>query len=395
MTRLSGITWNHTRGYTPLVACAQRFAELHPGVEISWTRRSLLEFGEMPVEWLVDRFDLLVIDHPFIGAAARSKLFLPLDERVPSGIRAEWQDESVGKSGGSYAWEDRVWAAPVDAACPVAVWRPDLLARASAEPPRDWEGMMALAAKGLVLIPGVPTDAIHHFYMLCHALGTEPCACGDGEVAPAAVMRAALEELARLYAAVPEACRTMNPIAVHEALAAVEATAAYCPFAFGYSNYSRPGYAARRLRAGLPPAWKADGGGPARPLVTTLGGTGLAVSARSAHADWAARFAGFVSSGETQGGLYWQAGGQPAHRQAWRDGAINAATDDFFAATLPALDRAWLRPRFPGYLHFQDNAAPVVHAAACGETEVSFGIERLNTLWREARAIFYQHENKT
>jgi len=32
---LRGITWGHSRGYLPLVAAAQRFAELHPGVEIA------------------------------------------------------------------------------------------------------------------------------------------------------------------------------------------------------------------------------------------------------------------------------------------------------------------------------------------------------------------------
>ena len=31
---LTGITWNHTRGYLPLVTAAQRFADRDPGVEI-------------------------------------------------------------------------------------------------------------------------------------------------------------------------------------------------------------------------------------------------------------------------------------------------------------------------------------------------------------------------
>jgi multiple sugar transport system substrate-binding protein len=33
---LTGITWNHTRGYLPLVAVAQRFADRDPGIEIVW-----------------------------------------------------------------------------------------------------------------------------------------------------------------------------------------------------------------------------------------------------------------------------------------------------------------------------------------------------------------------
>ena len=31
---LRGITWNHTRGLVPMVAAAQRFEELNPGVRI-------------------------------------------------------------------------------------------------------------------------------------------------------------------------------------------------------------------------------------------------------------------------------------------------------------------------------------------------------------------------
>ena len=67
--KLTGITWNHTRGYLPLVATAQRFADQHPDVSIEWHRRSLQEFADFPIERLAERFDLLVIDHPFAGHA--------------------------------------------------------------------------------------------------------------------------------------------------------------------------------------------------------------------------------------------------------------------------------------------------------------------------------------
>jgi hypothetical protein len=33
-TILRGITWNHSRGFVPMVATAQRFSELNPSVEI-------------------------------------------------------------------------------------------------------------------------------------------------------------------------------------------------------------------------------------------------------------------------------------------------------------------------------------------------------------------------
>src|SRR3712207_9484902 len=81
---LTGITWNHTRGYLPLVAAAQRFADRDPGVEIVWHKRSLQEFADAPIERLAESFDLLVIDHPFVGYAARHPTLLPLDEYLRS-----------------------------------------------------------------------------------------------------------------------------------------------------------------------------------------------------------------------------------------------------------------------------------------------------------------------
>src|SRR2546426_6150752 len=53
---LTGITWNHTRGYVPLVATAQRFEDLTGGVEIRWQKRSLKDFGDAPLEKLSKRF---------------------------------------------------------------------------------------------------------------------------------------------------------------------------------------------------------------------------------------------------------------------------------------------------------------------------------------------------
>ena len=54
-TILKGITWGHSRGITPLLAAAQRFNELYPDVEIQWTKRSLQEFADFPIEKLTHR----------------------------------------------------------------------------------------------------------------------------------------------------------------------------------------------------------------------------------------------------------------------------------------------------------------------------------------------------
>ena len=49
MVELTGITWNHTRGYLPMVATAQRYGELYPEVSITWQKRSLQAFADAPL----------------------------------------------------------------------------------------------------------------------------------------------------------------------------------------------------------------------------------------------------------------------------------------------------------------------------------------------------------
>src|SRR5947209_4918187 len=98
MIQLSGITWDHTRGYVPMVATAQRFCETHPDLDIRWEKRSLQAFGDCPLEKLAENFDLLVIDHPFVGAAAALGTLAPLDYYLADSFLKDQAQNSVGKS---------------------------------------------------------------------------------------------------------------------------------------------------------------------------------------------------------------------------------------------------------------------------------------------------------
>ena len=68
MQILKGITWNHTRGYAPLAVTAKVYNDFHPDVEIEWAIRSLWSFGEEGLDELARRYDLLLVDHPFMGS---------------------------------------------------------------------------------------------------------------------------------------------------------------------------------------------------------------------------------------------------------------------------------------------------------------------------------------
>src|SRR5579875_1332393 len=150
---LSGMTWNHTRGLMPMLATAQRFNELHSHINIAWQKRSLQQFADAPLSDLASRFDLLVIDHPSIGEAAHLDLLLPLDEYLPGEFLADQQGNTVGGSHSSYRYNGHQYALAIDAATPIAGWRPDLLNRAGVALPQSWDDLLALARRGLVTVP--------------------------------------------------------------------------------------------------------------------------------------------------------------------------------------------------------------------------------------------------
>jgi multiple sugar transport system substrate-binding protein len=371
--KLTGITWDHTRGYLPLVATAQRFMDQHPELAIEWHKRSLQEFADFPIERLAERFDLLVIDHPFAGHAAAHPTLLPLDEHLPPAFLADQAANSVGASHASYCYGGHQWALAIDAATPVSAWRPDLLERAGATPPATWDDLLALARRGLVALPAIPVDSLMNFYMLCLGLGAELFPDAERVVEPAAGA-AALELLRELVLLCAPACLSRNPIRTLEALVAGEA--AYCPFAYGYSNYARADYAARPLRFG---GLVRLGGAQLR---STLGGTGLAISRRCQDLDVALAYAQLVAAPECQRGMYLASGGQPGHRAAWLDPAANQLCGGFFADTLPTLDQAYLRPRYAGYIPFQDHAGPVVHRFLRDGGDPRAAVEELDELYR-------------
>lgn len=353
LVHLNGITWNHTRGFLPMVATAQRFNELHADIDIHWQKRSLQEFADAPLSELARRFDLLVIDHPSIGEAAELDLLVPLDEWLTDEYLSDQELNSVGRSHQSYTYDDHQWALAIDSATPIAGWRPDLLARAGADLPQTWDDLLGLAEKNLVAVPAIPIDSLMHLFMISNALGGEPFTTSD-EVLPHTSGGHALELLRQLVKTSYPGSLRRNPIATWQLLAE-SSDVAYCPFAYGYSNYSRAGYAQHRIEVGPPVFFRG------KPLRTTLGGAGLAVSKSTQHLNEALAYASFVASPAIQRTLYLASGGQPGHRLAWLDDDTTKLCNNFFRSTLSTLDNAWVRPRFSGFISFQNRASEIVH----------------------------------
>jgi len=369
---LNGITWGHSRGITPLLALSQRYSELHPEVEIRWKKRTLQEFADFPIEKLTLEYDLLIIDHPWVGCAAATNCVLPLNEYLSPAYLNDQACNSTGQSHNSYTYKGKQWALAIDAATPAASYRKDLLPAL----PQTWEDVLELAEAGKVAVPAIPIDLLMNFYTFCIAHGKEPFASND-EVIDEATGVNAIQTMKALYSKLDPKFFQCNPIAVAELMSTTD-DFWYCPFAYGYSNYSRTGYAKELLHYSEVVTFNG------KKLRTTIGGTGLSVSAFSQHKETALDFAALAVSGESQRTMYVQHGGQPGHRSAWEDEEANRLTHDYFRNVLPVMDNGYMRPRYNGYLHFQDHAGDPLQACIREDGDPLKALKTMNEIYRQS-----------
>ena len=370
-TVLHGSSWAHARGHEALLAAGMRFGA-ERGIEVRWTPRTLSEFGMMDVGQLAEHFDLVAIDHPHVGSVAASRCLVALDEVLGARRIDSLGDRSPGRSHQSYAYDGHQWALAIDAACQVAAWRADGLGGVL---PRTWADTAVMAREGAVIWPLSPVDAQASFLSLAAALGPPVGSAGAHFVAPAGGV-AALEAMHAVARHLDPRCFELDAVGALEALAADEGDAAYCPLVFGYVNYARDGFRDLRLCFGDAPTVREEGSG------LLLGGVGLGVSVSSANVAAAADFVLWIASPEVQCSTFFDSGGQPAHIAAWEDAALDVRAGRFFSRTRNALERAWMRPRTPGFVSWQNASLAVVHDALQAGSGFDRAVAELNELAR-------------
>jgi multiple sugar transport system substrate-binding protein len=362
---LSGLTWDHPRGRQALRAAAAR----DPALGLAWDVQPLEGFESAPIADLAARYDLLVLDHPHLGEAVAAGCLRPLDALFPPTFLDALARDAMGPALRSYVYGGRPWALPLDAATQVAVAQPRLLAEA----PATWPEVLDLPAEVPVALCLAGPHALLHLLALAVALGEEPAARDPDTLLSQATGRAALELLAALHARRARGVDGLNPIGILEAMAA-GAPIALCPLVYGYVPY------ARVLRFADAPA-AAPGGRPG----SVLGGTGIAVTTRCdptpallAHLRW-------LMSRDVQAGFIPAESGQPGLRAAWEDPDVNAAWGDFYRRTARTLDAAWVRPRHPGWIAFQTEAAALLRAALDDRASPAVTLGRLQDLYAISR----------
>ena len=363
-----------------MLATAAQFAESHPDVRIEWEARSLQGFADHPIRDLAEEFDLLVLDHPFMGTVAKGGYLVPLDKHISAEVLSTLRGESVGASHESYLYDGHQWALAIDAAAQVAGYRPDLLAAAGMAVPSTWEEVSELAriGRGFVTTPLLPVDSFCSFLTLCASSGETLFAPGSRKVASEATGEAALQQLKTLTEFAAKDAREWNPIAVWERMSTTDEIA-YCPLAFGYSNYARPGYRRAPIHFTNIPSRP-----PRGPMGSVLGGAGLAISARCKELATAVDYAVWVASAECQKTIYVQSGGQPGNKKAWIDREVNEMSNHFFEGTLPTLEQAFLRPRFAGFVEFQTQCSFLISDFLSGKYSSAATLESLDECFRKA-----------
>ncbi len=384
---LKGLTWDHPRGYAPLFGGIPEYEAQNPEIKIQWDRRTLREFGEAPIEQYLDRYDLLIVDHPFVGFAAAHGALVDLATYLSEAEKLHFAADSVGPSWQSYWYGGGLWALPIDAATQVASYRPDLLLALSPNVPNTFDDVLELGKKArkagkYIVAPACPTDAISLFFTLSANLGypipEERELFVDDSVAA--------EVLGHLHALITVAhpkSVEWNPIQVYDFMSS-SSDAIYCPYGFGYSNYSRVGNSVPLKFTNAPAAGQRGYAG------TMLGGTGVAISKRSPHPSEAIAYAKWLVSPEHQRGTYFRDGGQPASLAAWTDSSVNAATDDFFSGTLQTLQTAYLRPRFDGFVRFFEVAGIEINRCLRGEVKDAALIQWLDDRYATQRVAARQ-----
>jgi multiple sugar transport system substrate-binding protein len=349
---LRGLTWDHPRGYRPLAAFS------HPEVEVEWERQPLSGFESTPLVELAGRYDLLVIDHPGLGAAVAAGAVLPVEDVFSTDDLALWESQAVQPTWESYQLDGRGWALPLDAATQACVYRPDRVS----SPPASWSDVLGMS--GVVLCVAGP----HAGLML---LGL----AGDRTGHQLLVRKRAVEALELLRAVWKQSDQTAaDPIGVHKLLVADEAVC--CPLVYSYASYAHTlaWSAAPRLR----PDDQVGNG--------TLGGTGLAVTPRAYSKLLAVtKYVRGLLDVETQLDVVSAVGGQSATGAVWESEAVDRAWNGHYSATLGTVRTSYIRPRFDGWIGFQDGLSERVRELLGDDNDPGAAVDRIEDDYRKVR----------
>lgn len=373
-----GSTWGHERGYAPLISLNKTHSDLFPAY-VDWEVRTLQQFADQSIGDLAEKYDLIVFDHPWVGEIASKKYFYPLDELLSKDFLADQKLNSVGASFESYIWKNHIFGIPIDAAGHVSAYRPDLLDKGTSIP-NTWSDVLNLAKsqfdKGApkIALSLDPVNTWCLFMTLAANSKLQPYTDGN-QIVPRQFGIKILNQIIELAKYGPNEALNWNPIQLLDAMSSTDKIL-YCPSLFGYSNYSIAGFRNNLVKFGsIPDSGFGKIGG-------ILGGAGIGITKSCKFPEVAAKVIEIIASPKIQSTLYPLSGGQPGHRSAWLDKAVNKNTSDFYQNTLENLDNSYLRPTFPGFIELQTKSGDILAEAIQGKATPNDALNSVDELYR-------------
>ena len=374
MIELKGMTWDHSRGYDPMIATSKIFAEKHNNeISIHWDKRSLQAFADRPIEQMVEEYDLMVIDYPHVGEVSAKGLLQMFDVDGYQHKLNLLDKQSVGLSHQCYNIDGHQWALAIDAATQVCCFRQDLISSL----PNSWNDLIDLAKENRVIWPLKPVHAISSFYSIYNNIAEEfnP---NDKNYIQKELGVQTLLMMKQISKYLLDECFTMDPIKTAETLSETE-DFFYSPYTYGFSNYSRKAYRKNIISYGNVIDLSNKG-----PSGTHLGGTGIAISKKSKHKDLALEYSFWIAGSDCQQTTFYTSGGQPGNSDAWENYNINLETNNFFKNTRSTLDKAWVRPRHNGYMKFQDESGNIINEYLQSNMSEAKVIDKLTSKYAES-----------
>lgn len=369
---LTGMTWGHRRAIDPLLAASEEYGRLKPTSAINWKVRTLQDFEHQSIEDAAKTSDFVIFDHPFVGRIEETGAFIPLEE---VGVALPSDDAFMGRSGETYRWGGKTWAAPVDSATIHAFYRQEIMDATGLAIPQSWSDVISLSkdlqAKGKWSV----IAAKGH-----HGLLTLMSLCANAGVSWAAELPRLLDEhkdtvlecLENFHEAVslshPKSLE-WNAIDAYDAMVN-ESDIAYCPAAYGYGTYGEADTENRISFAAFP--------GLRAPYRrnTMIGGAGIGVTASCKNLKLARDFINFLMLPSTQT-IFAENHGQPALASCWDDPELDAKFNGYFSKTKETTETALIRPRFSGYQTFEMKMGEVLQSYLASDISQTAFIEEL------------------
>ena len=314
-------------------------------------------------------FDLLMIDHPWVGELAVNGWLVDMSELLTSEQKRDLEEDADRSSLEAYRYDTRLWSLPVDSACQILAFRPDLVGAAVDQLPGDWDSFLALG-KSVHEPPhrcaytnqfGGP----NHFLTLlgiAAALGDDPYTEPSRGMDRDAGARG-LDILRRVWELSIESQVESPEMLAHRTfpLMMSEDRAAMCPGVFAYITHYGGG-GERQLGIADMPVMPETG-----KRTSLLGGMGLAIASASPHRDAAWEYAWFAMSREVQAGVFIENGGQPGRVSALTTGFADDECAGFGPVLAAALNGCYIRPTAPGWHRAERAGGDVVSRFLAGE----------------------------